>query len=144
MSIEVGAIIEGKVTGITKFGAFILLPEGKTGMVHISEISSSYVKDINEHLKKDQTVSVKILSIDPSGKIALSIKQAQPASAAPAPRPARQDRNFPAFFEKPKAAPVTFEDKLARFMAASDEKMSDIKRNYEYKRGSGRRGSDKT
>ena len=82
MELTVGAILEGKVKSITNFGAFIYLPEGRTGLVHISEVSSSFVNDIHEHLKEGQTVKVKVLSIDPNGKISLSIKRA----AAPPPR----------------------------------------------------------
>ena len=78
MALEVGAIIEGVVTGITNFGAFVSLPDGKTGLVHISEIADAYVKDINDYVKKNDTVKVKVLSVDPSGKIGLSIKQASP------------------------------------------------------------------
>src|SRR5690554_4924594 len=76
MSVEVGQIIEGTVSGITNFGAFIELPEGKTGMVHISEIADAYVKDINTYLKRNDKVKVKVLSIDDKGKIGLSIRRA--------------------------------------------------------------------
>ena len=76
MLIEVGKIVEGKVTGITNFGAFIQLAEGKTGLVHISEVAIEYVKDIKNHLKQGQVVKAKVLSIDNNGKISLSIKKA--------------------------------------------------------------------
>ena len=76
MLIEVGKIVEGKVTGITNFGAFIQLNEGKTGLVHISEVAIEYVKDIKNHLKQGQVVKVKVLSIDNKGKVSLSIKKA--------------------------------------------------------------------
>ena len=75
---EVGSIIEGKVTGITKFGAFVELDDGAVGMVHISEISQSYVNDISEHLKENQIVKVKVLNVGDDGKISLSIKRALP------------------------------------------------------------------
>lgn len=75
MQLEIGSIVEGRVTGITKFGAFIAIPEGKTGMVHISEISNSYVKEISDHLSEQQDVKVKVLSISEDGKISLSIKR---------------------------------------------------------------------
>ncbi|GMA50519.1 hypothetical protein GCM10025857_18760 [Alicyclobacillus contaminans] len=75
MSIEVGSKLSGKVTGITHFGAFVLLPGGVTGLVHISEISHSYVKDIHEHLKINDEVTVKVINVDKDGKIGLSIRQ---------------------------------------------------------------------
>ena len=92
MELEIGSILEGKVTGITKFGAFVSLPNGKSGLVHISEIANAYVSDVHDFLTDGQAVKVKVLSINEAGKINLSIKQAQPAPAAPArpaaPRPA--------------------------------------------------------
>ena len=78
MQLEVGTVLEGKVTGILKFGAFVDLGNGKSGMVHISEVANTYVNDINEHLKEGQVVKVKIVSIAEDGKIALSIKKALP------------------------------------------------------------------
>lgn len=78
MQFEVGSIVEGKVNRITKFGAFVELAPGKTGMVHISEVANSYVNDINDFLQEGQTVKVKILSIAEDGKIALSIKKTLP------------------------------------------------------------------
>ena len=78
MQLEIGDVLEGKVTGITKFGAFVELPEGKTGMVHISEVSSAYVEDISQYLKQDQVVKVKVINITDEGKISLSIKKAMP------------------------------------------------------------------
>ena len=79
MALQVGDIVEGKVTGIKPFGAFVSLPEGKTGLVHISEVSYEFVQDLSAVLSDGQTVSVKVLSIAPDGKIALSIKRTQPA-----------------------------------------------------------------
>mgnify|MGYP003282418035 len=78
MDLTVGAIVEGKVTGITKFGAFVALPENKSGMVHISEVASSFVNDIKDFLQEGQQVKVKIINIDQQGRINLSIKKAQP------------------------------------------------------------------
>ncbi len=83
MQLEVGTILEGKVTGVLKFGAFVDLGNGKSGMVHISEVANTYVNDINEHLKEGQTVKVKIVSIAEDGKIALSIKKALPREERP-------------------------------------------------------------
>ncbi len=111
MQLEVGTILEGKVTGILKFGAFVDLGNGKSGMVHISEVANTYVNDINEHIKEGQTVKVKIVSIGDDGKIALSIKKALPREERPqnnkprpdfkkregtgAPRPAMPDKDAP-------------------------------------------------
>jgi S1 RNA binding domain protein len=88
MAIEVGIKLEGKVTGITHFGAFVELPEGGTGLVHISEIADNYVKDVNDHLKLNDMVTVKVINVDKDGKIGLSIKQAvdKPPEAARPPR----------------------------------------------------------
>ena len=99
MSIEVGGVVEGKVTGITKFGAFVDLADGKVGLVHISEVADVYVNDVKDFLKVGQKVKVKILNVDDHGKIGLSIKRLQPkkpeasagAPAQPFPRPQPQD-----------------------------------------------------
>lgn len=91
MAIEVGSKLEGKVTGITHFGAFVELPEGGTGLVHISEIADNYVKDVNDHLKLNDMVTVKVINVDKDGKIGLSIKQAVDKPVEPA-RPARFER----------------------------------------------------
>lgn len=123
MSLEQGSVVEGIVTGITNFGAFVELPGGQTGLVHISEVAEVYVKDINEFLKVNDKVKVKIIAVDPKGKIGLSLKQANPSTAAPS-RGAR----------KPKFQP-SFEDKLARFLKDSDERLSDLKRQTDSKRG---------
>ena len=77
MQLEVGEILEGRVTGVTKFGAFVELPEGNTGMVHISEVAPVFVKEIRNYVKEDQKVRVKILSIGEGGKISLSMKRAE-------------------------------------------------------------------
>lgn len=118
MSLVVGAIVEGVVTGITHFGAFVQLANGETGLVHISEVADSYVKDINEHLQKKDKVKVKILSVDGNGKIGLSIKQANRSGGYHS-----------------KASRVSFEDKLTKFLKDSDERLQDLKRNTESKRG---------
>jgi len=157
MQLEVGAIIEGKVTGITKFGAFVELPTGKTGMVHISEVSSSYVKEISDHLSENQMVKVKVLSISPEGKVSLSIKKCQDAAqgeqtrqASPSPRqqssppPRRQFREQGWRGPKQSATDnLSFEDMMAKFKQTSDDKMSDLKRSTEFRKGSSRRGSAK-
>ena len=92
MTIEVGSVMEGTVTGITKFGAFVELPDKKVGLVHISEVANEYVKDVNDFLKVRDKVSVKVLSVDDKGKIALSIKQTQAAPEKKDFRPKRDMR----------------------------------------------------
>ena len=145
MEFGVGSVLEGKVTGITKFGAFVSLPEGKSGLVHISEIAYSYVNDVKDHLKEGQEVKVKVIGIDENGRINLSIKKAMD----PPPRPAGQGRpmgrpgghNGGGFRSKPAPAePASFEDRLKQFMAASDSKLSELRQS---ERRSSRRGGRK-
>lgn len=138
MQVEVGAILEGKITGITKFGAFVDLGDGKTGMVHISEVASTYVKEIRDHIQEGQTVKVKVLTVAEDGKISLSIKKATP----PAPRAPRQPAVSPGrpgdFEWKPtrgNAAGGDFEDMMSKFKQTSDEKISDLKRSLDSKHG---------
>lgn len=145
MEFGVGSVLEGKVTGITKFGAFVSLPEGKSGLVHISEIAYSYVNDVKDHLKEGLEVKVKVIGIDENGRINLSIKKAMD----PPPRPAGQGRpmgrpgghNGGGFRGKPAPAePASFEDRLKQFMAASDSKLSELRQS---ERRSSRRGGRK-
>jgi S1 RNA binding domain protein len=124
LPIEIGSEIEGKVTGITKFGAFIELSEGKVGLVHISQIADSYVTDITKHLRVGDLVKVRVLGMAKEGKYDLSIKQV----------------GKPAWQAKPKRGPDagrpqpgTFEDKITQFLKQSDEKLQDWKRNLETK-----------
>ena len=147
MAIEIGAVLEGKVTGIAKFGAFVALEEGQSGLVHISEISSGFVTDINEHLKVGDAVKVKVVSIDEKGRINLSIRQTLP-KPEPAPRPAQPVRPAPPsprpperfeFAPEPKA-PASFEDMLLKFKQDSDSKLSDLKAKED---GRGRKRSRK-
>lgn len=135
MSIEVGSKLSGKVTGITHFGAFVLLPGGVTGLVHISEISHSYVKDIHEYLKVNDEVTVKVINVDKDGKIGLSIRQTVENPNPPAPRP-RSPHAHAHAHQRP-----TFEDKLSRFMKDSEDRLQALRRS-ESKRGGrgGRRG----
>jgi S1 RNA binding domain protein len=139
MSLEVGAILEGEVTGITNFGAFVQLPEGKIGLVHTSEVSNVYVQDVHDFLKEHDKVKVKVLSVDERGKVGLSIKQLTPPPA-PQPKPQRpQMENKERRGPRPQAAKVapalSFEDKLSKFLKDSDDRMLDLKRNTESKRG---------
>ena len=160
MAIEVGAKLEGKVTGITNFGAFVDLSDGVTGLVHISEIADNYVKDVKDHLKLDDVVTVKVINVDKDGKIGLSIKQATERPAAEAStgrertsgssngekfnRSGNFDRNSKPFnkpasskpnFGKPNFGKQTFEDKMSKFLKDSDERISSLKKNTEGKRG---------
>lgn len=112
MPVKVGRILEGTVSGITNFGAFVDLPDGERGMVHISEVADAYVKNIHDYLKQNDKVRVKVLSIDSNGKISLSIRKAEAESLIP------------------------FEDRLAQFMKDSEERLLDIK-NRDNKRGKG-------
>ena len=141
MSLEVGAIVEGEVTGITNFGAFVQLHEGKVGLIHISEVSNVYVKDVHDFLKEHDKVKVKVLSIDERGKIGLSIKQLTPPPAAPAQKPQRpqnenRERRGGMRQQNQRTMPtLSFEDKLSKFLKDSDDRMLDLKRNTESKRG---------
>jgi S1 RNA binding domain protein len=164
MEFAVGAILEGKVTGITKFGAFVSLPGNKTGMVHISEIAHAYVSDISEYLTVGQEVKVKVIAIDPAGKINLSIKK----TVEPPPRQGRSDRpqrsgdrgerdnrgdrgqrtgnrggdsprQRPAARSAGPKEPQSFDDMLKQFMADSDSKISSIKQYSDHRTKRGRR-----
>lgn len=119
MSLDNNAILEGKVIRITNFGAFVQVGENSIGMVHISEISNSYVKDINEHVKLNDTVKVLVLGTDESGRINLSIRRALPP----------EQRPRESFAPKRMEAPATFDDMLTRFMKDSEERLLDYKRN---------------
>lgn len=152
MEFGVGSIVEGKVTGITKFGAFVSLPGGKSGLVHISEIAYSYVSEVSEFLKEGQEVKVKVIGIDESNRINLSIKKAtepppKPAGAGAAggraPRPYNNNAGAPrggSFAPRPAASkePMDFEDRLKQFMQSSDSKLSELR--YIEKKGGSRRG----
>ncbi|HEY4544138.1 MAG TPA: S1 RNA-binding domain-containing protein [Tissierellaceae bacterium] len=119
MPVTVGKIVEGTVTGITNFGAFIQLPEGKSGLVHISEISHDYVKKVSDYLNKGDKVKVKVLSVSDDNKISLSIRQAKPKST----QPVEIDwNNQDSVQEK-----MSFEDKLNQFLKDSNEKMDQLK-----------------
>ena len=141
MAIEVGSIVEGVVTGITNFGAFVELPEGKTGLIHISEVADVYVNDVHDFLRERDQVKAKVLTIDDRGKIGLSIKalQAKPAvptqpSAAPA-RPSRPPRDMRRTAAARQMGSPSFEDKLSRFLKDSDERLTDLRRKTDSKRG---------
>jgi len=132
MDFEVGAVLAGKITGITKFGAFVTIAPGKSGLVHISEIASTYVSDVRNHLSEGQEVMVKIIGVDQTGRMNLSIKA---AASGTMPEPRRQ----PQPKQQEPAPEPSFEDKLKRFMQDSDSKMSGLKQ-YSDKKGARRRG----
>lgn len=158
MQIEEGKIVAGKVTGITKFGAFIELEGGVTGLVHISEIALDYVNDINDHIKIGENVEVKVLPSEKKGKIGLSIKQALKEKMGISDSgkktfkkraPGRERSAPPDFSVQPvefsfvsDSDDMSFEDKLNKFKQASDERMHDIKRSFESKRGTSRRNNN--
>jgi len=123
MSLETGTILEGTVVKITHYGAFVELPDGKSGLVHISEIADTYVKDVRDYLKEQEKVKVKVLGYNDKGKLDLSVKQALDPSE-------RQSRV---------RAKASFDEKLAKFLKESEERLLDLKRNTEAKRGGRRR-----
>ena len=156
MELTVGAILEGKVKSITNFGAFISLPENKTGMVHISEVANSYVSDIRQHLTEGQDVKVMVIGLE-NGKVNLSIKRLEPKPQREnagsrggnfrnnnAPRRDNPSQNRPARTAPtpppaPKTADQLFEEKLKAFMSESDSKISSIKQYSDHRTKSRRR-----
>lgn len=164
MEYEVGSILTGKVTGITKFGAFVQIAPGKSGLVHISEVANTFVSDVHDFLTEGQEVQVKLIRVDENGRLNLSVKQALPKEERPA-HPAAQKREntplTPAPREPARSAVsahprrldpsemngepladsgnAAFEDKLKKFMQDSDSKMSGIKIYAENKRSNRRR-----
>ena len=147
MQLEVGSVLEGKVTGITKFGAFVTLPDGKSGLVHISEIANTYVSDVREHVSEGAVVKVRVLGFGDNGRINLSIKKAaeQPQRAPSTQRtPSTQQRTSsaqraPSAPQQPKAD--TFEDKLKQFIQDSDSKISGLKKQTDRRNNSRKRRS---
>ena len=162
MAIEVGVILEGKVSGITKFGAFVDLPDNKTGMVHISEVAPTFITEISDYVKVGDAVKVKVLGVN-NGRISLSMKQALPKEQQQAKKQQKQQKQprqahggskerqpykpappvtSPGDYEwqsSRKASPSTFEDMMSRFKQTSEDKMSDLKRGES--RGYSRRGN---
>ncbi len=131
MQLTVGEIIEGKVTGITNFGVFVDIGDGKSGMVHISEVANTFINDINEILKVGDMVKVMILNINDDGKIALSIKKATPPEKKRPRKP--ETRTQPKLdgsytWTPRKQEPASFEEMMNQFKQSSDEKFSDLKR----------------
>lgn len=157
MSLKVGAVVNGKVTGITNFGAFVETEDGSKGMIHISEISRSFVEDIKSVLRIGQAVKAKVISVSPDGKIALSLKQLEPddkskkpqKKQSPAPKQHKKYEPAPAVtspgdFEWQNASTGgSFEDMMSKFKRTSEDKMSDLKRGenraYSRRGGGGRK-----
>lgn len=149
MAVEVGSVLEGKITGITKFGAFVALPDGKSGLVHISEVANAFVSDVHDHVQVGQTVKVRVLNVADDGKINLSIKR-----AAETPAPEKNDGSYkkpsvPRAASQPVQAERTaaeapsgnqdFEDRLKKFMQESDSRIADNRMYAEHKQRSRRR-----
>lgn len=152
MALEVGSIVEGRVTGITKFGAFVALPDGKSGLVHISEIANSFVSDVNAFVQMGQTVKVRVLSISEEGKINLSIKRAteeapymeRPRSSVPPKPPVRHVFADAQIAQQRTEADgpssdQAFEERLKKFMQESDSRMADKRQYFEHKTRNRRR-----
>ncbi|MCO7176939.1 S1 domain-containing RNA-binding protein [Sporolactobacillus kofuensis] len=129
MSIEAGSKLKGKVSGITNFGAFVDLPDGKTGLVHISEVADRYVKDIHDVLTVGDEVTVKVLQVAPDGKIGLSIRKAVDKPKVTSSRGPRHGGGK-RFTREP-----SFEDKISQYLKDSEDRLSTIKRQTESKRG---------
>lgn len=134
MTLKAGSILEGTVVNITNFGAFVEV-DGKTGLVHISEVSDTFVKDIRQFLKEKDKVKVRVISVDDNGKISLSIKQAN--VQAKSHKPVEIDWSK----EKEKVVGGNFEDRLTKFMKDSEDRFQDLKkhqdsRNKGYKKSS--------
>ena len=146
MELTVGAVLEGKVKSITNFGAFVALPENRTGMVHISEVANAYVSDIRQYLTEGQDVKVVVIGNE-NGKINLSIKRLEPKPQRENGRPDfrggsrpnpgqgqnRPQRPAPLPNAAPKTADQLFEEKLKAFMSESDSKISSIKQYSEHR-----------
>lgn len=163
MELTVGTVLEGKVKSITNFGAFISLPENKTGMVHISEVANAYVSDIRQHLTEGQDVKVMVIGTE-NGKINLSIKRLEPkpqrdnnggrsnfrgnnggqrregGSSQLREQGQNRPQRAPIQPAAPKTADQLFEEKLKAFMTESDSKLSSIKAYSDHRSKSRRRG----
>ena len=147
MQLEIGKVYSGKVKGITQYGAFIDIEGGGTGMVHISEVSNTYVNDIHDHLTENQEVKVKVIGINDAGKVSLSIKKVASDGEQPAKKRRNQsgssdNRSKPNVWEPKKQTPVSemnFEDMMSHFKQTSEERICDLKRSTDRKNGSRRK-----
>lgn len=144
MQLEIGKIYTGKVKGIAQYGAFIDIEGGGTGMVHISEISNTFVSEVREFLTIGQEVRVKVIGINEQGKVSLSIKKADDGSSPePDKKPIKKERRpKPNIYEPKKTVPqseMTFDDMLAHFKQSSEERIGDLKRSTDRKNGTRRK-----
>ena len=144
MQLEIGKIYSGKVKGIAQYGAFSDIEGGGTGMVHISEISNTFVSEVREFLTIGQEVKVKVIGINEQGKVSLSIKKADDGnSPATDKKPIKKERRpKPNIYEPKKSIPqseMTFDDMLAHFKQSSEERIGDLKRSTDRKNGTRRK-----
>ncbi len=138
MAIELGSVVEGKVTRIMNFGAFVELEEKKIGLVHISEVADEYVNSVSDFLKEGDMIQAKVISIDSNGKIALSIKKLKQQQKQEAEKQFRNQKGKPTGrgdFKPNRQTSASFEDKLSKFLKDSDERLTDLKRKTDSKRG---------
>ena len=145
MTIEVGSVVEGKVTRIAKFGAFVDLGEKNIGLIHISEVADEYVNEVSDFLHEGDTVQAKVISVDGGGKIALSLKKMKQQAQEPEKKfQESKGKNFGRGERRPnRQTSASFEDKLSKFLKDSDERLTDLKRKTDSKRGGrGARRSD--
>lgn len=146
MQLEIGKIYQGKVKGITQYGAFVDIDGGGTGMVHISEVANTFVNEIRDHLTENQEVKVKVIGINEAGKVSLSIKKAvdnpNPAQQNQRKRNDNQSKPKASVWEPKKQTPMSelsFEDMISRFKQNSEERMCDLKRSTDRKNGTRRK-----
>lgn len=137
MAIEVGSIVEGVVTGLAKFGAFVQIDEKTNGLVHISEVSHEYVKEVSDHLKKGDKVKVKVMSVEGDGKIGLSIKQATPKPKTEPKKPLPEAVTLNREIRKSESS--SFDDMLSKFMKDSNEKIESAKQRKNVRQGKTKR-----
>lgn len=136
MQLEVGKVVKGKVTGITNFGVFVSLEDGKTGLIHISEISKEYINDINSVLKLNQEIKAVVLSIDDKGRVSLSIRRMNEKKTS--------DSSPDDYFSNQEPEAKSFEDMMHKYKIISEDKISDIKKGVQAKRGTSYKKSRKS
>ena len=134
-----GELLKGSVTGITSFGAFVRLPDGREGLVHISEIANTYVTNIEDFIKLGQEVTVKVLGKNNKGKYDLSVKQAGPAPSVSSRHVLRADEGG----KRKNFEPGSFDEMMHNFMKNSEEVQLDVRRNLQYRQGLRRKGQKK-